>query len=100
MLLKGVSERGVKEITSSQLKRLQATYSTVAFYHLPLLNLERSIDPKIVTTPSYFIPLVKQYSFLFQDSQNLPLTRGNNRKNHLKPGEGPINVNHKIVIFP
>lgn len=25
---------------------------------------------------------------------------GNNRKNHFKPSEGPIIVNHKVAIFP
>lgn len=100
VMLNGVIENKIDEITSNSLKRLQATNSIPSFYHLQTSNTGTHLNYDILNVKSTILPLTKQYDFHYQEPRTLPLAKSNNHKIHLTQGVGTVNVKpHRYPNF-
>lgn len=92
ILLQGLSDSIVHEVSSKQLQRLQHTNSISEFYQLQVqdTSLSNNSDPLPVTPK--ILPLLTKYDTLFHETKSLPPSRQFNHCIHLEQGHGPVNV--------
>lgn len=72
--LRRIQDTNIRQITSTQLKRLNAMNSISAYYHLALSTIDTNSTTNLSSVPSIVHPLVQKFSFLFGDPQGLTTT--------------------------
>lgn len=92
VILQGLSDSHIHEVSSNQLQRLLHTNSISEYYKLQLQNnSELNTSDPLNISPT-ILPLITTYDILFQEPKQLPPTRQFNHCIHLEHGHGPVNV--------
>lgn len=81
--LHGIKDKSIQEISFTQLKRLHATKSIFAFYHLALSTNIIPDASNLLLTLRLLQPILQQFEFLLQEPQTLPSHRNNTH--HIRP---------------